>query len=111
MDVTVTTFTHCDLIKFSGTLDGNTVDDVKKAVQPVLDAGRYNVVFDLSEVPLISSKGIWLLVDIQKQCQTLKRGELVLACMNPRIQNALKLVAMNDYFRTYDKLIDAIGNA
>lgn len=110
MEVTVTTYASCDLVKFSGSLDGYTIETVKKAVQPILDAGRYKIVIDMSEVPLVSSKGIWLLVDIQKQCQKRKRGELVLACVNPRIQNAMKLVAMDGYFRIYDQVIDAIGN-
>jgi anti-sigma B factor antagonist len=110
MDVTTTQFKRCDVVKMSGRVDSNTAPKLAEALNALTEAGRYKIVFDMSEVNFMSSKGWWVLIDSQKTCKRYKRGELVLACVDPSIQQSLDLVGMGSYFRIFDDLTTAVGN-
>lgn len=110
MEVTVTPYKHCDLLKFGGILDGNAADDLERTLNSLVSSGKHKFVLDMSEVELLSSKGLWLLINTQKKVKRFPGGEIVLACLSPRIQNSLKLVAMDDYFKNYPTVIDAVGH-
>ena len=110
MNETVTSYKRCELVKFGGLIDGLAVDDLKKVLDSIIESGKYNIVLDMSEVTLLSSKGIWLLVDIQKKFNHLHRGKLALAQVSPRIKSSLKLVGMDEYFNIYDQVVDAIAS-
>jgi anti-anti-sigma factor len=110
MDVAVTPYKHCSMVKLSGRLDSDTVDDISEEMDALIKAGEYRLVLDMSEVTFISSKGWWLLIDIQKKCRRFDRGEVVLACLSERIRNSLKLVGMDEYFKIFDDLTTAVGH-
>ena len=110
MDVTTTQFKRCDVVKMSGRVDSNTAPKLAEALNALTEAGRYKIVFDMSEVNFMSSKGWWVLIDTQKTCKRYKRGELVLASVDPSIQQSLDLVGMGSYFRIFDDLTAAVGN-
>lgn len=110
MDVATTQFKRCDVVKMSGRVDSNTAPKLAEALNALTEAGRYKIVFDMSEVNFMSSKGWWVLIDTQKTCKRYKRGELVLASVDPSIQQSLDLVGMGSYFRIFDDLTAAVGN-
>ncbi len=110
MDVQVTQYKRCDLIKFAGVLDGSNVDDLAAVLNPLIESGRHKIVLDMSDVKMLTSKGIWLLIDIQKKAKKKSKGEVVMACLSPRIQESLKLVAMDGYFKVYDSVVEAVGS-
>ncbi|HRT32675.1 MAG TPA: STAS domain-containing protein, partial [Anaerolineae bacterium] len=70
-------FKHCDLIKISGRIDSATYPELEAALNELLEAGHFNIVLDMSEVEFISSAGLRLLINVQKACRKLDRGELV----------------------------------
>lgn len=109
MDVTIIPYKHCSLVKLTGRLDSDAVEEIEAQLNSLVESGEYRLVFDLSEVNFISSKGWWLLIGIQKACKRFARGEVVLACLAERIQNSLRLVGMTDYFRTFDDITSAVG--
>ena len=63
-----------------------------------------------TEVSFLSSVGWWVLIGTQKECKKLSRGELVLACMDKTIRDSLKLVGMEEYFKIFDDVTNAVGS-
>jgi anti-anti-sigma factor len=110
MDVTTTQYKRCDVVKMDGRVDSNTAPQLADALSAITEAGRYKIVFDMSGVNFMSSKGWWVLIDTQKTCKRYKRGELVLAHVNPEIRKSLDLVGMGSYFKVYDDVTSAVGN-
>lgn len=110
MDVTTIPYKRCDVVKMSGRVDSNTAPKLAEALNALTEAGRYKIVFDMSDVNFMSSKGWWVLIDTQKTCKRYKRGELVLTNIDPSIQQSLELVGMGSYFRIFEDVTSAVGN-
>jgi anti-sigma B factor antagonist len=72
--------------------------------------GRYKIVFDMSEVDFMSSKGWWVLIETQKVCKRYNRGEIKLVCVRDRIRDSLNLVGMGSYFTMFDDLTSAVAS-
>lgn len=75
MKYTTQAFKHCDLVKVSGRIDSQTVQDLETVFNDLLEAGRFNVICDLSEVEFVSSAGLRMLINVQKSCRKLDRGQ------------------------------------
>lgn len=110
MEVTVEPYKRCDVIKISGRIDSETVPDLRQALTSLTDSGRFILVLDMTDVSFVSSAGWWVLIDSQKTCKKNGRGEVVLAALADRIKSSLELVGMNEYFRTFDNVTEAVGN-
>ena len=110
MEIGVTHYKRCAVVKAKGRVDGSNAPDLKAAFKELTDQGQYNLVFDMSEVNFMASAGWWVLIDTQKTCKQLNRGEVVLACVDKSIQDSLNLVGMNTYFKSIDDLTSAVGS-
>jgi anti-sigma B factor antagonist len=110
MDATVTEYKRCVVVKASGRIDSDTVPDLEKTFNTLEHSGKFRLVLDMTEVNFVSSKGWWLLIDIQKACKHLSRGELVLACIDPKIRASLRLIGMDTYFKIFDDVLTAVGS-
>jgi len=110
MEVKVTPYKRSDHIEITGRIDSDSVSKLEELINSLNGAGRYKLVFDMSEVTFISSAGWWLLIDTQKKCRRYKRGEVALACLDERIRDSLNLVGMGDYFNVFDDIVSAIGS-
>ena len=64
----------------------------------------------MKDVTFISSAGLGELVDTQKTCKHLKRGELVLAAVPPQIKEAMDLAGLKPLFKIFDTEVDAVGS-
>ena len=109
MDVKVTSFKHCDLVKVTGRIDSDSVPILRETLNSLTNQEKLNIVLDMTDVNFVSSSGWWVLIDTQKTCKRGGRGELVLACIAERIKRSLDLVGMSEYFRTYDDITEAVG--
>ncbi len=110
MEVTTTQYKRCDLIKTSGRVDSSTAPQLEEAFSMVIDGGRYNIVFDMTDVNFMSSKAWWVLIDAQKKCKRYNRGQVVLVNVQENIRDSLDLVGMGSYFKIYDDLPAAVGS-
>ena len=110
MEITSTQFKRCDVIKASGRVDSSTAPQLEESMNAIVESGRYKIVFDMSEVNFMSSKGWWVLIETQKKCKRYKRGEIVLVCVKDEIRASLDLVGMGSYFNIYDDVTMAVGN-
>ncbi len=110
MDITTTPYNRCVVVKTSGRIDGSNAPELGKALKAIEESGKFNIVFDMSEVTFIASAGWWILIDAQKNAKKLNRGELVLVQVDKSIKDSLNLVGMSSYFKIFDDLTAAVGS-
>lgn len=110
MEVTTKELRRCDLVIAKGRIDTATVKTLSEALAKIKEAGRYRIVLNMKDVTYISSAGLSELIDTQNTCKFLKRGELVLAEVPPRIREVFELAGLTPLFKIYDTEIEAVGN-
>jgi anti-sigma B factor antagonist len=110
MNITTTELKHCDLIKVSGRIDSSTAPQLSDAIDLLLKKNRFKLVLDLSGVEFMSSAGLRVLVNTQKNCRRYNRGELVLAAVPKNILAALDLTGFIPLFKFYDDTLMAVGS-
>ena len=110
MGAVVTEFKRCAVVKAVGRIDSDTVPDLEETFKTLEKLGKYRLVLDMSEINFVSSKGWWLLIDVQKACKHLSRGELVLVNIDKKIRDSLKLIGMDTFFKIFDDVTSAVGS-
>jgi anti-sigma B factor antagonist len=110
MEISTTQYKRCDVIKATGRVDSSTAPSLEESMNAIVEGGRFKIVFDMSEVNFMSSKGWWVLIETQKKCKRYKRGEIVLVNVKEEIRASLDLVGMGSYFRIFDDVTTAVGN-
>jgi anti-anti-sigma factor len=93
-----------------GRIDSYSAPDLKKAFDDIIKEGQFKIVFDMSGVDFISSRGVWVLIETQKECKRYNRGLLVLANVSEKILDSLDLAGLKDFFKIFDNLTDAVGD-
>ena len=110
MEITAKQFKNCDLLVVSGRVDSSTAPQLTEALEEVTGHGRYKVVLDMSAMEYMSSAGFRALLSSQRVCKRYNRGEIVLAVVPQRIQEALELAGFTELFKTYDDAVEAVGS-
>ncbi len=110
MEITVSPYKHCDLVKAKGRIDSYTAPQLSEAFNSITEAGRYKIAFDMSELDFLSSAGLRVLINTQKTCKRYNRGELALVKIPENIYAALDLAGFIPLFKIYDDVITAVGN-
>lgn len=109
MEVTISHYKHCDLVKVVGRVDSQTAPQLAETMDSVTNAGRYKIVIDLSEVDFMSSAGLRVLINTQKVCKRFNRGEVILGVVPQRIYEALDLAGFVPLFTFADDITAAVG--
>jgi anti-sigma B factor antagonist len=110
MELTTEQLKRCDLVKVAGRIDSQAAPQLAEAFNAITEAGRFRIVFDMSDVDFISSAGLRVLIDVQKTCKRWNRGQVVLAAMTERIYETLDLVGFVPLFSIFDDLLHAVGS-
>jgi anti-sigma B factor antagonist len=109
MEITSNEFKHCDLVKAEGRIDSATAPKLQDALTTITDAGRFKIVIDLSGANFMSSAGLRVLVNTQKNCKRYNRGEVVLSGIPSNIHAALDLAGFIPLFNIFDDITSAVG--
>ena len=109
MEITVTEYKRCDLVKAVGRIDSNTAPELENAFNEVLQGGKSGIVFDMSEVDFISSRGLWVLLETQKACKKIN-GRLVLVNVSETMQESLDLAGIKHFIEIYEDITSAVGS-
>ena len=109
MDISATQFKRCDVVKTSGRIGSLNASELETAFNNIIESKKYGIVFDMSEIDFISSRGLWVLLETQKTCKKSK-GELALANVSENIQSTFDLAGMKHFFSFYDDILSAVGN-
>lgn len=111
MDITVEQLPHTDVITLRGRLERSTADGLAEALKDCNQRGRYNIIIDMRQVEYMSSAGFRMLLNVQRNYQQDRRGELILAQVPEHIQQALELTGIVAFFKTFDDLSSAVAYA
>ena len=109
MSINTTEYKRCTLVKMVGRVDSSTGDSLHDTFKDIQEGGQFKIVFDMSDVDFMSSKGWWVLIQTQKACKRYNRGELILANVQDQILSNLDLVGMSHYFKIFDDAVDAVA--
>ena len=110
MEITTEEYKRCTVVKAVGRVDSYTAPELEETFKNLTDGGDFKIVFDMSDVDFMSSKGWWVLIETQKVCKRYNRGELVLSNVLDRISESLDLVGMSTYFNIFDDVTAAVGS-
>ena len=110
MEISTTQYKHTDVVTISGRIDSSTAPKLEELLKKLNEDGRYKVVLDMKEVEYLSSSGLRVIIDTQKNCRHLNRGELVLASVPDRIKGTLDLAGFLPFFKLYDGITAAVGS-
>jgi len=112
MPIKITTkeYKRVDLVQVSGRIDSSTAPQFEKALQSIIDDGRFRIVVDMSGVDFMSSAGLRTLLSIAKQVRRFNRGDLRLASVQPKVKKAFELAGLDEIFKFYDNDVDAVGS-
>lgn len=110
MEVTTKQLRRCDVVTVKGRIDASTVNELSQALEAIMQAGRYKIILNMKDVTYISSAGLSTLIVTQNSCKQLKRGELVLAELPPRIKEVLDMAGLTPLFRVVDTEVEAVGS-
>lgn len=109
MEITKTAHKRCEVVKAVGRIDSNTAPDLEKAFTELVENGRTGIVFDMSEVDFISSRGLWVLLETQKACKR-RNGRMILVNVSEDMQHSLDLAGVKHFIDIMDDLTAAVGS-
>jgi anti-sigma B factor antagonist len=110
METTVKEFKHCDVITIKGRVDSSTAPQLSATLDKVTKDGRFKLVLDMAGLEYMSSAGFRALLAAQRTCKRYNRGEVVLAAVPNRIQEALELAGFTELFKCFDDEVTAVGS-
>jgi len=110
LKVTAREYKRVDLVEVSGRIDSATAPQLEKALQKIIDEGRFHIVVDMAETDFMSSAGLRALLSAAKQVRRFNRGDLRLAGVQTKVKKAFELAGLNELFKFYDNNVDAVGS-
>ena len=110
MEITTQKFKHCDVLSINGKVDSFTAPDLTKAIETLNNDNRFKIILDLNKLEYMSSAGFRAMLLGQRNCKRYNRGEVILATVPARIQEALELAGFTELFKTYPEPLEAVGS-
>jgi len=110
MEITTKQFKNCDMLTVSGRIDSSTAPQLTEALEGVTNGGRYKIVLDMTNLEYMSSAGFRALLASQRVCKRYNRGEVILASVPERVQEALELAGFTELFKTFPEAVEAVGS-
>jgi anti-anti-sigma factor len=97
VNVTTTVAGNVQIVSVSGRLDSITAESFDAHMQPIVGANGPRVVLDLTHVNYVASAGLRSLLMLARQI-TAKSGALVLAAVQPRVQDVFEIAGFTTSF-------------
>jgi anti-sigma B factor antagonist len=85
------------IVAVSGEIDLFTAPEFKQRMSAPIDAGRSNVVVDLSRTTFIDSSSLGVLIGAHRRLK-LRGGSLVVVCDNETITKTFKITGLDGVF-------------
>ena len=97
------------LFEISGRVDSTNAVELGTVFNTAIDAGRAQIVVDLSAVEYMSSAGLRELVSALKKVKR-GTGDLRLAAPSARVQEVLELAGLDSVFQIFQNQVEAVGS-
>jgi anti-sigma B factor antagonist len=94
------------VVAVTGEIDLFTAPEFKQRVSAPIDAGRQNVVVDLSATTFIDSSSLGVLIGAHRRLK-LRGGTLVVVCDNEAIVKTFRITGLDGVFTLVPSLDDA----
>jgi anti-sigma B factor antagonist len=94
------------LVAVKGEIDLFTAPEFKQRVSAPIDAGRHNIVVDLSGTTFIDSSSLGVLIGAHRRLK-LRGGSLVVVCDNDAIVKTFRITGLDGVFTLVPSLDDA----
>jgi anti-anti-sigma factor len=94
-------------IKVRGRIDVTTAEQLEQIINSMLQSNRSEIIFDLSEVEYICSRGWGVFLSNLKRARD-SGGDLKLAKMKPDVYDVYKVLEFFWFLRSYTSLDDAV---
>ncbi|HHB91315.1 MAG TPA: anti-sigma factor antagonist [Anaerolineae bacterium] len=102
---------RCDIFTPHGRIDSSTAPQLEEALKSVIEAGRYNIVVNLSDVSFLSSAALRVLVSAAQQCRKLGRGgDVYLAEVPEQLKEVFDLTGLDHLFKFFETDAEAAGS-
>ena len=98
-----------NVIKANQPLSGDAVDQFSEIMQELILAGQPMIVFDMSDIPLVDSRGLEILLEMKDNCDR-RGGNLNIAAANPLCSDIFELTGVGDRFEMYAGVSEAVGS-
>jgi anti-sigma B factor antagonist len=109
MDVTLSEMRRVTLLEVSGRVDSTNASQLGETLMSQIDAGRYQLVIDLSGVSYMSSAGLREMVAAVKKVRQYN-GDLRIATPSERVREVLDLAGLSAIFQIFPTQVDAVGS-
>jgi len=110
MEITTKQFKNCSMIVVNGRVDSSTAPQLTEALEGLTGDGHFKIVLDMNDLEYMSSAGFRALLSSQRECKKFNRGEIVLANVPQRVQEALELAGFTELFKTFPDAVEAVGS-
>ena len=95
------------VLHIRGEIDLHTCPQLRTALREQMDAGKYHLVLDLSEVPYLDSAALGVLVDAVRRARE-QNGGLHLVQVTPFVQRAFEITRLIKIFHLHESLEAAL---
>ncbi|MGD1994089.1 MAG: STAS domain-containing protein [Anaerolineae bacterium] len=109
MEIITQQLEDCDVVRAQGRIDSVTAPALEETFETITGSGRFQIIFDMSQVSFISSVGLRVMIDTQKACRRLG-GEVVVVGLSPLIDRAFDLAGYHTLFEVCDTVDDAVDH-
>jgi stage II sporulation protein AA (anti-sigma F factor antagonist) len=98
------------VVLLTGEMDETSIESIRQQLDPVLnDQNVKTLVFDLSKLEFINSKGIGYIVSVHTHLSKDKR-ELILTCASEAVMDVISLVGLTTIIKYFATLEEALGS-
>ena len=98
------------VVRVHGRIDHTTAKAFEEALLPQLDSGiaeHKKVLFDLSEVPYMSSAGLRVLTVAAKECRK-QNSDIAVAALQPLLQEVFRISRFDTIFKIFPTVQEAL---
>jgi anti-sigma B factor antagonist len=95
------------IVAVTGEIDLFTAPEFKQRVSAPIDAGRSNVIVDLTATTFIDSSSLGVLIGAHRRLK-LRGGSLVVVCDNEAIVKTFRITGLDGVFTLVKSLDDAL---
>jgi anti-sigma B factor antagonist len=110
MKFVITEYARCNLFEIIGRIDSHTAPQINQALKALFTDKQFHIVVDMQKVTYISSSGILVFVNAQKQLMQQNCGEIVFASVPDLVFSGFALAGFNTLFKFYDDVVSAVGS-
>jgi anti-sigma B factor antagonist len=96
-----------DVLRLVGIVDNTTAAQMSHALQKLVTAGRFKLIFDLSNVNYISSAGWGIFIGEIRQIRE-RKGDLKLACLMPEVEEVYHVLEFHTILRSFPTIDAAV---